>query len=74
VNLKLQNKASESGKVKKKKELLSLKTGYWHIHTGAGKGEWEERKLTETLGQSEKEQLLGYWDTKRTWNCSEKEN
>jgi arginyl-tRNA--protein-N-Asp/Glu arginylyltransferase len=28
VNLKLQNKASESGKVKKKKELLSLKTGY----------------------------------------------
>jgi hypothetical protein len=28
VNLKLQNNSSESGKVTKKKELLSLKTGY----------------------------------------------
>jgi hypothetical protein len=28
VNLKLQNKSSESGNVTKKKELLSLKTGY----------------------------------------------
>jgi hypothetical protein len=41
VNLKLQNKSSESGNVTKKKELLSLKTGYWHVHSWGGKGEWE---------------------------------